>query len=153
MSELVLIFFAFLGFSIVFFAIAVILFYIKKRQKKKIEELRKRCSKKADAIVAKIERRILLRSDPSSYTWVPTYRYYFDEKQTEPFEAEGYIGNGKKIFDEGQRVVLYYNPDQPEEIYVPEERPEYMVAILNILSIGFGVSSIFPIIIYIAFFL
>lgn len=84
---------------------------------------------------------------------MPAYRYYVDEKQTESFEAEGYIGDGKKIFDEGQGVVLYYNPDQPEEIYVPEERQEYMVAILNILSIGFEVSSIFPIIIYIAFFL
>lgn len=153
MRQLILNFLVFLGISIAFFGIAVILFLVKKRQKKKFEELRKRCSIKVDATIIKMERCIMLRSDPHSVSWVPTYRYYVDENQTESFETKGLVANRKKIFDEGQRVVLYYNPDQPEEIYVPEEGPEYVVAILNILSIVFGVSSIFPIIIYITFFL
>lgn len=46
---------------------------------------------------------------------MPTYRYYVDEKQTEPFEAEGYIGNGKKIFDEGQGKYYIHNATGKKE--------------------------------------
>lgn len=38
----------------------------------------------------------MMRSDPYSYMWVPTYQYYVDGDQTEPLETKGHIGNGKK---------------------------------------------------------
>ena len=88
----------FFGIFIAFFGVAVLFFFLRKRQKKKLEEIKKCCSVKVKATVIKMERCLMMRSDPYSYMWVPTYQYYVDGDQTKPLETKGHIGNGKKIF-------------------------------------------------------
>lgn len=150
MRELLIHFLIYMGISILVWGLAFLFWYLEKRAKRKNDEIRKTCNVKVTAVVVRMQRQRLMRNDDSSYIWVPTYQYYVGKNQTEKIEVNGKYGNGKKLFKEGQKVTLYYNPNQPKEIFVPDEA-NYQVKVFRIMRIGYIISGFLPYILFVIF--
>lgn len=77
------------------------------------------CTVKTEAVVVEINRETNLSAGGDSYrAWIPVFSYRADGEE---IKVKSKIGQEKKIFEKGQHVILYYNPKQIREYYVPEE--------------------------------
>lgn len=128
----------FLGLAIIFLGLGVLFFFIRKKFQKKIALQKQVCTSVTNATVIKMERKAVKYSDDYSYSWYSTYEYYVDGVRC---EKESSVGNSKMLLEEGQKTELRYNPNNPEEIYVPAEKVESSLRLYTIFSVGFGVSG------------
>lgn len=131
--------------------ILIPIFYaIRKNLQKKFALQKQACSTVTNATIIKMVKRRMKKGETYSYCWFPTYEYFAGENR---YETESSVGNRKKLFEEGQQTELHYNPNAPEEIWVPEEKADNLVPIFKIFLIGYGVASIFPLTMLILFIL
>lgn len=110
---------------------------------------KKTCTAKTYGIVCKIEIRQSVNSGISSNIpstmWFPIYEYTVNGKTMRTRSAIGY---SKKIFQEGQSVALYYAPENPGKIYVPDAQVPW--AFILLYGMGF-VFFFFGIAVYVLF--
>lgn len=131
------------GVSIIFWVISVIFLVVAKNSANSLGEKKKKCVSETTATVIDIKEEQMRTSDGYSYTWYPVYEYTIDgEKMT----RKSNIGNGKNHFEKGQQVTLYYNPDNSEEIYVPEENAESLAVFFKIMGIVFLIVGFIPLV-------
>lgn len=73
------------------------------------------------------------------YTWINKYKCYIDDKE---MIVQGNIGTSKQM--EG-KIELWYNPQNPEQTYIPEEHTSRLTTYLYIIATGFIGVSIFAV--------
>lgn len=77
------------------------------------------CTARTEAVVTEINREVNLSAGGDSYrSWFPVFSY---RANGEEITVRSKIGKEKKVFEAGQKVELYYNPDNVTEYYVPKE--------------------------------
>jgi hypothetical protein len=82
------------------------------------------CTARTEAVVTEMNREVNLSAGTDSYrSWFPVFSYW---AKGEEITVRSKIGNEKKIFEEGQNVELYYNPDNIREYYVPAENVSFL---------------------------
>ena len=118
------------GLLLGFWGLAVIMYVCSKSSLTKIEERKKDCVTETTATVQDIKEECVKIVDDYNYTWYPIYQYYVNgESVVQKSEFGGY----KDTFQKGQQVILYYNPENPNEIFVPEEKPDTAAKIFQIM--------------------
>lgn len=76
-------------------------------------------------------------------TWNPVFSYIVNGQE---FIVHSNIGETQKAFREGQKVTLFYNPKNPGEYYVPEEKNSLIANFFIFLGIVFMLIGILCII-------
>ena len=90
------------------------------------------CTSRTEAVVAEINREVNLSAGGDSYrSWFPVFSYRVNGEE---ITVRSKIGSEKKKFEAGQKVELFYNPDNIREYYVPAEN----ASILPKVFIGVG---------------
>ena len=130
-----------IGITILSWLLGALFFWLKGNAQRELASRQKVCTNMTDATVIQMDRKRVKRSDSYSYCWYPTYEYYADDVR---YEKESTTGYGKKMFEEGDTIELYYNPDNPVEVYIPVEKEEDITTIFLILAIGFFVAGFIP---------
>lgn len=122
-------------------------FALSSREKKK----RNICTQSVMATVVDIQHRAVGASsctDPCEVkmmSWFPIYEYVVDEKVK---RNRAFIGTSKPEVSIGQKVLLYINPEHPDEFYCPEEKS----ALIRKIFTGVGISCIGAAVIVVAIF-
>lgn len=92
---------------------------------------KKICTVKTYGVVYKMERRQGMYSsidnDIPLTMWYPTYEYSVGQKTRRTTSKVGY---SKKLFEEGQTILLYYAPEDPSQIYVPDAQVRWVFILL-----------------------
>lgn len=132
------------GVSILFWVISVIFLVVAKNSTNSLQEKKEKCVSETTATIIEIKKEEMRTSDGYSYTWYPVYEYIVDGQQ---MTIKSNIGNGETHFEKGQQVTLYYNPYNPEEIYVPEENAESLMVFFKIMGIAFLIAGFIPLIV------
>lgn len=125
---------------------AAIMYVCYKRSITKIEERKADCVAETTATVQDIKEVWIEIVDDYSYTWYPIYQYYVNGEQ---IVLQSEFGGAENTFQKGQQVTLFYNPDNPKEIFVPEEKPETVSRIFKIMSVVCAAMGFLVIIIFI----
>lgn len=120
----------FVGGAILFWLIGVLFFVIQVHMKKSLEETKEICTDFTYATVIEMEKTYETEFD--DYYYYPTYEYFVDDVR---YEIETGNGSNRRMFDEGEEVELYYNPDNPEEVYIPGEQQEIELIIFNVIGV------------------
>ncbi len=134
MSKKRIIVLAFLGGVLLSWLISGILFYARGKVQEHIEKRDEVCTELTDATIIRVKKFRKKVNDKYVNRWRPVYEYYVDDVRYEK-ESTGYYKNG--VFEAGDQMEIYYNPDNPEEMYVPAEKTEDSVLILTILMVAF----------------
>ena len=134
MSKKRIIVLAFLGGVLLSWLISGILFYARGKVQENIEKRDEVCTELTDATIIRVKKIRKKVNDKYVNRWRPVYEYYVDDVRYEK-ESTGYYKNG--VFETGDQTEIYYNPDNPEEMYVPAEKTEDSVLILTILMAAF----------------
>jgi hypothetical protein len=122
------------AFALIFLAIGV-------RGIIKRRGLMERCSAEVTGKVDSFERKESSSSDDDddddtrsiNYTYYPVFSYQVAGKQ---FVKRSNVGTGHPRFDVGQSVEVSYNPDNPDEYLILDDRSSKMI---NYVFAGFGV--------------
>lgn len=75
------------------------------------------CTVETIGTVVGYEYKGLGSSGDSQQTWHPVFAYHANGKTIQKTSS---IGTTKKLFEIGQRVTVFYNPEKESEYYVPE---------------------------------
>ena len=134
MSKKRIIVLAFLGGVLLSWLISGILFYARGKVQENIEKRDEVCTELTDATIIRVKKIRKKVNDKYVNRWRPVYEYYVDDVRYEK-ESTGYYKNG--VFETGDQTEIYYNPDNPEEMYVLAEKTEDSVLILTILMAAF----------------
>lgn len=134
------------GVSIIFifWVISIIFLVIAKNSANSLREKKEKCVSETTATVIDIKKERMGTTDDYSYTWYPVYEYTVDGQQ---ITKKSNIGNGETRFEKGQQVTLYYNPDNLEEIYVPEENAESLAALFKVMGTVFLIVGFIPLVV------
>lgn len=65
---------------------------------------------------------------------IQTTNYYPEFVYTvggKPIYKKSYIGTVKPVYEIGDHISIWYNPDNPEEFYIPEKRHNVLSAVLH----------------------
>lgn len=119
------------GLLLGFWGLAVIMHVCGKYAIAKIEKRKAACVGETTATVQEIKKVRTRMGDDYTYTWYPIYEYYVNG---EPVVQKSEFGGNKDTFQQGQQVILYYNPDNPNEIYVPEENAEASAKVFRLVG-------------------
>lgn len=130
-----------IGVTILMWAIAAILFVCARGVDHRISETRKLCVSETTATVIDVEEVCKRNVDTYNYTWYPVYEYYANGKL---IVRKSEIGTGKNAVKKGQQTVLYYNPQNPQMIFVPAENQSSVARILKIIGIMFLICGFLP---------
>lgn len=125
---------AFVGGALLSWLVCGILFFAKGKVQESIETQKEMCTELADGTVVQVNKNRRKVNGEYVNRWTPIYEYYVDDVCYE-IESEGYYKNG--VFEEGDQVDIYYNPEDPEEVYIPAENSESTSMILTILMVVF----------------
>ena len=125
---------SFVGGALLFWFICGILFLARGKVQEHIERQKEACTELTDATIIEMNKTRKRINGEYRNRWNPIYEYYVDGVRYEK-ESSNYYKYG--VFEEGDQVDLYYNPDDPEEIYIPAEKPEDTVTLLMILAVAF----------------
>ena len=121
----------FFGVGIILIAISCIIRHINMGKKK-------RCTAQTYGIVCKWEMRrgihSSIREDVPLTMWVPTYEYAVNQHV---IKRKSTVGYSKKYIEEGQIVSIYYDPEDPTCIYVPNNQTKKIHMILCGIGIAF----------------
>ena len=124
------------GLLLGFWGMAALMHVLCKHSMAKIEERKAACVTVTTATVQEIKEVRTRNVDEYNYSWYPIYQYYVNG---EMIVQQSEFGSGQDTFQQGQQVTLYYNPDNPKEIFVPEEEPETAAKIFNIMYVLFTI--------------
>lgn len=92
--------------------------------------LEKRCTYKTEATVVRNVENVRKRNGRRIVSYAPVYAYSYGGRD---YEQESSYTFTPKQFEEGERVELYLDPDDPGSCYVPEERgPDFFGTIMLI---------------------
>lgn len=120
----------FFGAGIILIAISCIICRINIGKKK-------RCTAQTYGIVCKWEPRrgiySSMREDIPLTMWVPTYEYAVNQHV---ITRKSTVGYSKKYIEEGQTVSIYYDPEDPTCIYVPNRQ----MGKVHMLLCGIGIA-------------
>lgn len=130
MNKKMIIILSFVGGALLFWIISGILFFAKGKVQENIERKKEVCIELTDATIIQMKKTTRKSNDKYVERWIPVYEYYVDGVRYEKKSVNDYK-NG--VFEKGDQVDIYYNPDNPKEVYVPAENPENSVMILTIL--------------------
>lgn len=98
------------------------------------------CTAQTTAVVEEINREVNLSTGIDSYrSWFPVFSYKANNRK---ITVRSKIGHEKKIFEKGQKVTLFYNPDNVREYYVPEENASALTKLFLIMGISFAALGI-----------
>lgn len=90
------------------------------------------CTVKTEAIVTEVNREVNLSAGGDSYrSWFPVFSYRVNG---EVITERSKLGHEKKIFEVGQKVTLFYNPENVREYYVPEENVSVLPKIFIVVG-------------------
>lgn len=129
---------AFVGGALLCWLISGILFFARGKVQEGLERQKEVCIELTDATVIRLDKTREKVNDEYVYRWSPVYEYYVDDVRYEK-ESTSYYKRG--VFEEGDQVDVYYNPEDPEEVYIPAENSENAVMILMILVVAFLVAG------------
>ena len=116
-------------FAIAGFSLLGACFCRERAMEKKLE----RCSKLASGTVSRIiDYRV--RMNHISTMWHSFYTFTVDDQR---IEKRGSFGTEKPLFQEGQKVSILYNPENPEEFLVQQEWEHHSCQLLLMIGIGF----------------
>lgn len=92
-----------------------------------------RCTERVQGTVTQMRREVgsMGTDGVATISWYPTYCFTINE---EKIELSSLFGQSKQRFYVGQKVTIYYNPENYTDIYVPEEH----INIIGTLFIGVG---------------
>lgn len=81
----------------------------------------KNCTAQTVGTVTDMQRETTYGDDSSapSTSWFPVYEYYAGNRK---ITKRSYYGQARQIFYTGQKVTVWYNPENCNEFYVPEEK-------------------------------
>ncbi|MCR4793662.1 MAG: DUF3592 domain-containing protein [Ruminococcus sp.] len=74
---------------------------------------KKRCTVETEAVVE----RIIKKRDDDGFTYTPVYLYNYEGKSVRVNGTE----SSRWIFDEGEKVKIFVDPDKPNVIYCSKE--------------------------------
>ena len=134
MNKKTIIVMAFLGGVLLCWLISGILFFARGKVQENIEKRNEVCTEVTDATIIQLKKFRKKVNDKYVNRWRPVYEYYVDDVRYEK-ESTGYYKNG--VFEEGDQMEIYYNPENPEEMYIPAEKAEDSVMILTIIMVAF----------------
>lgn len=111
---------------------------------------KERCTFVTAAILVDIHKRYdRLHSDERpTYYFYPIYKFIADNGNE--VVVKNNISINPKLLKIGQQVTLYFNPNNLNEIYVPEEKAEDSAKIFSLMHICFFVSGILVFFMFIA---
>jgi hypothetical protein len=121
--------------GVIFFVIGIVMF--NNRKKKEIS-----CTSKVYGKVIDIDRHQNYDADGQySSSWHPVFEYNIGELK---FIKESPYGSSQSKYAIGQDVEIYYNPEDYNEYYVPEDNlPKTLATIFSIVGIGAIIIAIF----------
>lgn len=94
---------------------------------------RKLCTEKLEARIADVECSESFSVDGyRADSWYPVYEYMVNGIT---MKRRSSVGHARKNFREGQNVVIYVNPENPDEFYSPEEKE----GLIPKIFIGLGI--------------
>mgnify|MGYP001052580496 FL=1 len=139
-----------LGLSIIFLFVSYIMYRCKTKVLKEIKEKKERCTFVTAAILVDIHKRYdRLHSDERpTYYFYPIYKFIADNGNE--VVVKNNISINPKLLKIGQQVTLYFNPNNLNEIYVPEEKAEDSAKIFSLMHICSFVSGILVFFMFIA---
>lgn len=126
------------GLLLVFWGLAIIMRVCFKRSMAKIEKRKAACAGQTTAVVQDIKRVRVRVSDDYSDAFYPVYEFYINGERV--VQQSDFSINPRKI-QKGQHVTLYYNPDSPDEIFVPEEGPDAGAKVFKIMYVIYCISG------------
>lgn len=68
--------------------------------------------------------------------WTPVYEYYVEG---EKYIKLSNVGRDKDSIKIGEEVTLYYNPNNPKEIFIPRENISKIASIFQKISVGLAI--------------
>lgn len=111
-----------LFFTIFFLAVAFIMYSAN-------NNLRNKCTEKTDGVVVKIERVEENTEDGTSISYAPVYEYTVNDK-TYSHRSGNRTSKGLVKYKEGDKVVINYNPNNPDEYYVEGDNSNNIMVII-----------------------
>ncbi len=134
MNKKKIIILSFVGGALLCWLICGILFFAKGKVQENIERQKEVCIEVTDGTIIRMKKTTREINDKYVARWIPIYEYSVDGVR---YEKESTSDYKRGVFEEGDQVDIYYNPDNPEEVYIPAENPENTVMILTILMVAF----------------
>lgn len=133
-----------IAISLLFLVIAVILLIVARRIKNKESKLKELCTEHITAeVISSCKTRLMHGSTVDSgsieYTWINKYKCCIDGKE---MIVQGNIGTSKQM---NGKIELWYNPQNPEQTYIPEEHTNRLSTYLYIIATSFIGVSIFAV--------
>lgn len=138
MSKKMIIVLSFVGGALLFWLVSGILFFARTKVQENIEEKKEVCIEFTQGTIIQMKKITERSNGEYVKRWVPIYEYEIDGVRYERESSNSYK-NG--AFEEGDKVDIYYNPDNLEELYIPAENPENTVMILTILTALFFIAG------------
>lgn len=133
-----------IAISLLFLVVAVILLIVARRIKSKESKLKELCTEHmTEEVISSCKTRLMHGSTVDSgsieYTWINKYKCYIDGKE---MIIQGNVGTSKQMKG---KIELWYNPQNPEQTYIPEEHTSRLTTYLYIIATGFIGVSIFAV--------
>lgn len=114
----------------------IMFFVLSKICDNSLSEKKRLCTEETLATVVKVQSREIGSSvgNPvsTSYSWYFTYSYEVDGNI---IETESKIGSSSKCFEKGEKVKLFFNPNNSKQIYVPDDKTSSLGNILKTIGI------------------
>lgn len=126
--------------AVILFLIGYVFLRTSRKKKRVFYEKTLRCTEQVKAEVEKIEE--VLEKNTGNYhaKYYPVYTYRINNSNyTTSQKSKIGIKPGK--LKQGQRVILFYNPRNPADFYVPAEDNEYTCKVFYNISIAARVAA------------
>lgn len=123
---------------LVCWGLAVLFFCLERRSSRHWRTVKEACMEQTVATVIDIKRKrlgVTVNTSSGDRSWFPVYEFYADGQRIK--QQSGY-GNGIKLFEKGSQVTLYYDPKNPQQIYVPAEKADNIPIFFTIFYIIWG---------------
>ena len=125
----------FMGATSLLLVLSIIFLSISYGVGKKIKEKKKLCTNKIVARVIKMTKGCIEESIGIEHSrlksWFPGYEYTINGQLV---RVNSNFGQEQKIFQPGQEVDLYYNPNNYHMFFVPEERIDRLPKIMGVVG-------------------
>lgn len=122
----------------IFLLLSILFFALSKIFSNSLSEKKRLCTQETLSTVTKIRSEESFTSDmtSNSNSYYFTYQYDVDGEKV---EQESKIGSPRKCFAKGDKVKLYYNPNNVRQIYVPNDKTGSIGSILKFIAIVFAI--------------
>ena len=104
---------------------------------------KKMCTKRVHGEVISFNLYESHRQDEESHAYAPVFRYYYDDHE---YTQEGKAYTGKDNLYVGKKLDIYVDPNNPENIYVPDYKAEKKADIMLVIvgAIVIIVAFVYP---------